>query len=1335
MPMLTSLRTTGMLLGLCALVVACGERPESGTAPEVGTSQPGARPATQARLLKAGANAIPERYIVVFEDTGARSLRASPMEMAKVSEGLVRAYGGSVRRVFSHALKAVSVTMTEAQALRMSKDPRVRYIEQERVITLVGTQIDPPWGLDRVDQRSSSLDGRYTYEFTGAGVHAYIFDTGVRSTHVEFAGRMGAGFDAIGDGRGTEDCHGHGTHVAGTVGGTTYGVAKGVTIHPVRIITCGGEGTLEQILAGIDWVTANHVKPAVANMSIGAEATQAVDDAVAASSAAGVNYVVAAGNESVDACTRTPARLPLVLTVGATDALDTRAYFSNTGGCVDIFAPGMDILSAWHLGDTESNTISGTSMATPHVAGAVALYLEGHPAATQAEVNEELIARSTRNVVGDASGSPNVLLHSACMGTGNAVKPEVTLTAPAPGGTISNTVTLSATASDDVAVTKVEFYAGTELVGTDATAPYEVAWDSNEAPNGALTLSARAFDSSCNSRASSVSVTVQNAGKAAYDPILRAPVCGIPGDRCDSLDLLVGRGLVGPEANSPNTLRNSCGDGLGGAYGFDPTLDRLKVTREDGTVMAVGKQVRVSATIFGGLDNSVERLDLYAAADANAPVWTHLVTLSSPGWGPSTLSTTYVLPAGGSLQAIRGVYRYGGSASPCSSGTVNDHDDLVFAVVSATDTSPPVATLTAPAAGATLSGNVTLSATASDDFAVSRVEFYAGDTLLGSDTTSPYSLTWNSGAVDNGGWALTARAYDASGNVGTSSPVSVTISNDRTPPTVAFTAPTAGATLKGNVTVTATASDNVRVSRVDFYDGDTKLGSDTTAPYSFIWSTRNGSNGDHLLTLKAYDAIGNEGTAQLPVGVDNDFNPPTVTLTAPSDGATLSGTVTLTADASDNVGVTKVVFYLGSTSLGTDSAAPFSFSYNTRLQANGPKVITAKAYDAVGYETSSAAMNVTFDNDFSGPTVAMTAPSDGATLSGTVTLSADASDPSGISKVVFYVGSSSVSTDSAAPYSYSYNTRLQANGPKVITAKAYDMFNNVTTSAELNVTFDNDLSGPAVAVTAPSEGATLNGTVTFSADTSDPSGISKVVFYVGSSSVGTDTTAPFSYSYNTRLQPNGAKVITAKAYDSLNNVATSAAVNVTFDNDFTGPAVAVTAPSDGAALNGTVTLSADTSDPSGISKVVFYVGSSSVGTVTSAPFNFSYNTRLQANGAKVITAKAYDTFNNVTTSAAVNVTFDNDFTAPSTALISPTGGSSVSGVYELAANATDDRGVIARVDFYLGATLLGTATTAPYTFSWDTTKVATGNYSLRTRAWDEAGNSAYSSYVSVTVTR
>ncbi len=328
-------------------------------------------------------------YIVVFKADAVRAATEAPSQrplVAAAAGNLARAHGGNLTHVYQHALKGFAARLSPVQAQALAADPRVAYVEPDQVVHAVATQSPATWGLDRIDQRDLPLNNTYNYNQTGQGVHAYIIDTGVRATHVEFTGRMGNGADFVGDGQGTNDCHGHGTHVAGTTGGTTYGVAKQVTIHPVRVLNCQGSGTNSGVIAGVDWVTNNSPSPAVANMSLGGGVSTALDNAVANSINSGVSYAIAAGNSNANACNFSPARVPAANTVGSTTSSDARSSFSNFGTCLDIFAPGSSITSAWNTSNTATNTISGTSMATPHVAGAIALYLETTPGATPANV-------------------------------------------------------------------------------------------------------------------------------------------------------------------------------------------------------------------------------------------------------------------------------------------------------------------------------------------------------------------------------------------------------------------------------------------------------------------------------------------------------------------------------------------------------------------------------------------------------------------------------------------------------------------------------------------------------------------------------------------------------------------------------------------------------------------------------------------------------------------------------------------------------------------------------------------------------------------------------------
>jgi len=357
-----------------------------------------------------GPTAVAGSYLVVLRDGGAT--------VPAAARNLAAAHGGRVGHVYAAALRGFEVSLSEAAAKRLAADPSVAYVEQNHVLTLADTQLNPPsWGLDRIDQRNLPLDQSYTFPNTASNVHAYIIDTGMRFTHNDFGGRATSGFDAI-DGGAADDCHGHGTHVGGTVGGSSFGVAKAVQLVAVRVLNCSGSGTTAQVVAGVDWVTANAIKPAVANMSLGGGIQQALDDAVAASIASGVTYAIAAGNSNANACNFSPARVPTAITLGATDINDNRASFSNFGTCLDLFAPGVSITSAWFSSDTATAVLSGTSMATPHAAGAAALILSANPAATPQQVRDTMVGAATPGVVTNpGTGSPNLLLFVGGGGT------------------------------------------------------------------------------------------------------------------------------------------------------------------------------------------------------------------------------------------------------------------------------------------------------------------------------------------------------------------------------------------------------------------------------------------------------------------------------------------------------------------------------------------------------------------------------------------------------------------------------------------------------------------------------------------------------------------------------------------------------------------------------------------------------------------------------------------------------------------------------------------------------------------------------------------------------
>lgn len=369
---------------------------------------PSASAAPEGVIENAGVSgAVSGSYVVTLKSS-------APQAGSAAGKALAKKYGATIDRTYSAALNGYALRLGEGAAKRLAADPAVAKVAQDRVFTADATQANPPsWGLDRIDQKNLPLNRSYTYpDSAGQGVTAYIIDTGVRITHTDFGGRAAYGYDAVDNDNTAQDGNGHGTHVAATVAGTKYGVAKKAKVVGVRVLNNAGSGTTAQVVAGIDWVTAHAVKPAVANMSLGGGADSTIDAAVRRSIASGVTYAVAAGNESTNASTKSPARVSEALTVGATTSTDARASYSNYGSVVDLFAPGSSITSAWGTGDNATNTINGTSMATPHVTGAAAVYLAGHTSASPAQVASALVAGAASGVVGNpGSGSPNRLLN------------------------------------------------------------------------------------------------------------------------------------------------------------------------------------------------------------------------------------------------------------------------------------------------------------------------------------------------------------------------------------------------------------------------------------------------------------------------------------------------------------------------------------------------------------------------------------------------------------------------------------------------------------------------------------------------------------------------------------------------------------------------------------------------------------------------------------------------------------------------------------------------------------------------------------------------------------
>ncbi len=640
------------------------------------------------------------------------------------------------------------------------------------------------------------------------------------------------------------------------------------------------------------------------------------------------------------------------------------------------------------------------------------------------------------------------------------------------------------------------------------------------------------------------------------------------------------------------------------------------------------------------------------------------------------------------------------------------------------DRTPPVVTITAPADGATVSGFVTLAAAATDNIHLTGVQFLVDGLNVGAeDSMAPFTLNWSTQGFANGSHTVSAVARDASGNQATAPAITVTLSN-LPPPNVTITAPTNQQEVAGTIVVSADASAAAGVAGVQFQLDGANLGAeDTNAPFAVTWNTRAVTNGTHSLSAIARDTAGFTNADSVTILVNNDLLAPTVAITSPTNNAVVSGTVTISAEAADNLAVAGVQLQLDGVNFGAEfTAPPYALDWNSLTAPNGGHTWAAVARDAAGNRTTATAY-VVVTNDLPPPTVTITAPTNQQEVAGTIMVSADASTEAGVAGVQFQVdGANLGAEDTNAPFTATWNTRTVANGIHTLSAIARNNA-GLTNADTVTVTVTNDLIPPTVSFVSPTNGAVLVGGVTLTAVASDNVAVANVYFECDSIYfLGNVTVPPYSVGWNTRQWTNGPHTLRATVLDSSGN-RTNCTINVMVTNKLNAPLVAFTSPTNNALVSGTVTVSAEPVDNVSVAGVQFKCGTALIGAeVTNAPFTVAWDTRTVSSGSYTLSAVARD-FSGYRTISTIAVVVTNDLSRPGISITAPTNNAQVSGMVTISADASDNVGVVG-VQFQVDGTNFGTELTAPpYTIDWDSLTVPNGGHRLWAVARDAAGNS------------